>query len=263
MQNKEQPYSWRIPSKLPPCWWVAVRYKSKRLCLNWPSDERKEAEENCLLEREQSKEWLERPSRIEVMRENPDLRCERRWSSFISSSCMVTARWNWLRRNWDLLKGLGPARRCWVLTWKEMNGELKSGDLLGHRMGGRAVLPRGMPWPTFTYNKQMILEEKIFRGRTVKRGQQMWGTYLATFDLRNLFSLPGFPAAISIFVCCPYNELDDFFVTMPTAYLAVGVVVPLFPKPELTLVECPFKPLQQRPPKVTLWHMTDHPSHPG
>lgn len=77
MKHEEQPYLWRFPKKLPPCWWVAVKYQGNRLCLRWPSDDEKEAKENCRLEREQAKEWLERPVRIEVMREDPELRCER------------------------------------------------------------------------------------------------------------------------------------------------------------------------------------------
>lgn len=195
MRTSDQPYSWRFPTKLPPCWWVAVKYKSKRLSLNWPSDDKKEAEENCRLEREQSKEWLERPSR-----EDPDLRCERGFCSCISSQCMVTARWNWLRRNRELLRGLGPARKCWVLTWKEVSEERPSRDSLANRLGGRAVLPKGMPWPTFTYTQEMIVTEKVLRGRKIKRGHKNWCTYLATLGLRSIFSFPGCPAAISIFV---------------------------------------------------------------
>ena len=84
---------------------------------------------------------------------------------------------------------------------------------------------------------------------------------MATFDLRKLFSFPGFPATISLFVCCPYNEAEEFVVTMPCASLAVGVIVPLYSKTQLTLVECPFKPLQQRPAKVRLWQMPDFPPY--
>jgi hypothetical protein len=257
MKIGEQPYVWRLPTKLPPCWWVAVRYKGDRLSLNWPSDDQEEAEENCRLERKQAKEWLERPLRIEVMRENPGLRCERRYCSSINSPSIIAARWNWLRRNRDRLQGLGPARKCQVMTWKEAKEETRSSDLLVHRVGGRAVLPKGMPWPTFSYTQEMIVSEKILRGRKLKRGHQNWCTYLATFDLRQLFSIPGFPAAISIFVCCPYDESKDFIVTMPDPYVAVGVVVPLFSKTDLALVECPFKLLQQRASKVGLWEMPD------
>jgi hypothetical protein len=229
--------------------------------LHWPSNDEEEAQENCRLEREQAKEWLERPSRIEVMREDAGLRCERGYCSSVNSPSIVAARWNWLRRNQDLLQGLGPARKCRVMTWKEANEETRSRDLLAHRVGGRAVLPKGMPWPVFSYTQEMIVSEKILRGRKLKRGHQNWCTYLATFDLRKLFSIPGFPAAISIFVCCPYDESKDFIVTMPDPYVALGMIVPLYRNTELALVDCPFQPLQQRPAKVQLWQMPDFPPH--
>lgn len=46
---------------------------------------------------------------------------------------------------------------------------------------------------------------------------------------------------------------------MPDPYVKVGVVVPLYAKQDLALVECPFKPLELRPAKVQLWEMPDFP----
>jgi hypothetical protein len=102
-----------------------------------------------------------------------------------------------------------------VLTTAPLAKKRYPSDLLASRIGGRAVLPVGARWPTFTVELRQQGQAK----------KEVWGTYIGTYDLRGCFGFKRFPAAISIFLCA-YDETLGYGA-MANAENPVGKIVPL------------------------------------
>jgi hypothetical protein len=125
----------------------------------------------------------------------------------------------------------------------------ESSDLLRNRIGGKAVLPIGTSWPTFT------LEHWL--GEKAKR-REFPGAYVGTYDLRGCFAFKRFPAAVSIFLCT-YNEYLNKYGSYADPGCPVGNVIPLYSGEQLALVGAPEKELESPLAGVAVWDLPDFP----
>lgn len=237
------PRLWRIPAKLPPCWWVAVQMRKGSITWYGPYDTKKKAQTGWI--HTWVKDWPEKPVRLDVVMEDP--------KSFQSKVMMdgdshakVTARWNWFRRHRKTLTSWAKPKACQLLIPSQRQ---LSKDLLSHRLGGPAVLPDGHPWPTFR------LEE--WSGKRI-RTYCVLGTFIATLDLRNSSAHgKGFPDAISLFLCT-YCDFQKCYLDSGASQ-SEGIVIPLSARDRLTAVPVPVAGCQLAPLAVDAWEVPDFP----
>jgi hypothetical protein len=229
---------------------VVARYADGSVGLRSPHDTVAEAQETAAYWRGQAKNWIEKPRRIDIVREGPELLRERMRPEPIGRPFTVAARWAWLERNWDLLAGQLTPKWCRALEWRRTKADDRPSDLLATRVGGRAVLPVGSVWPMFWVRLP-------FHG---KRRKKVFGTYVGTYDLRGCFRFKRFPAAISIFLCT-YNEWRDEYTVPLFASMdpQVGNVVPLYPGDDLELVEPPLPEVLMPPALASTSEVPDFP----
>lgn len=261
-----------LHSNLPPCWWVACRYSDGLLELRASFNTRAAAEEEAERTRESSHQWLHKPSRIDAMEEDADLRCPRRGAGAISSRSQVAACWNWYQRNFDLLTGAAEPKTCRVLvhTCEQPN---ESPVLLSNRIGGAAVLPDEMPWPIIELEPwddgrwERMQSSARNLGLPLERSEPFPGgptfaTYLGTYDLRGCFDFGnGFPDGISIFLSTYDESSDTYSADSANCFFPYGVVVPFYEEDDLVLrspppgvPELPYCPLEE-------WELPDFPEY--
>jgi hypothetical protein len=229
-----------------------------RNCHDTLEDASKEAD---FLREQASREWIEKPQRVEAMPEDPKLRCDRTGGA---SRAFITARWNWLKRNKRLLNTL-PHRQCRMLVCMPTDSKNIELDLLSNRIGGKAVLPRGTAWPTVTMppwvKKLKGLKQDWTNYPLTNRqgdfyGKKVYASYLGTYDLRGFFPFrENFPAAISLFASA-YDEYSKKYWEVADAFCP-GIVVPLFEGGLLQLVSAPTRIPQFPPTSVQVWEMPD------
>jgi hypothetical protein len=221
----------RIPRNLPPCWWVVTEFADGSVELRSPRENRNEALKQADYWRDQAKSWIEKPARVIVAADSPQLHYRQRPTPF-GLEWTVGARWNWFGRHRKVLtKNLEPTW-CHVLTRAPRSQPRQPAGFYGHRIGGPAVLPPETPWPTFT------LDDWATKGQGKK---SVFGTFVGVYDLRGDFALKQFPAAISIFLCA---ERVTECCSMANPYCPVGKIVPLYPNQRLQLTAAPSKELE-------------------
>lgn len=223
---------WRIPRRLPPCWWLEGKYSDGSVRWNGPFDSRDQATNDWLA---QNPRLLGAPSSIRAVQEDAEAFTPR--SLFGEARpANITARWNWFRRHRSLLLKWAAPKPSVKLVPLPANCEANGDDLLSHRLGGPAILPAGMAWPTF--------EIDDWTSTRRRRKQTVLATFVATLDLRGFFDLGRrFPDAVSLFLSTYDVQLKEY-CDVADPYVNVGIVIPLFEKDRPTAVDVPDGGLQ-------------------
>jgi len=144
--------TWRIPRKLPPCWWLALTYDDGRVEWHGPHASRAIAEQDWI--HEAVKEWLKPPKRIDVVPEDP-ASCMPK-VLYSGGQASITARWNWFRRHRRKHYIQHSTRRemarkhpnlewHWIANWVDDRIMLGDGGVL-HIIAGRDRSARAWRW---------------------------------------------------------------------------------------------------------------------
>lgn len=236
---------------MPTCWWVVADYRDGSVDLCLASDSKAKAVREARHYRKASKEWLDRPTHVRVVRDSAKLHTRQRKTPLFLP-WTITARWNWLDRNHALITRHVSPKWCRFLAPTE--SKAPSSDMLASRLGGPAVLPQGTEWPKFTVSSVEL------KGKTRRK---VFGKYVGLYDLRGCFRLPGFPAAISIFIVATKGPGGEFewARASPDPYYPIGKVIPIFKKSQVDVVAPPLPEWNSPAHSLHAWDMPDFPPY--
>ena len=223
------------PAQLPPCWWIEFNFRDGGKMLTEAANSRDELRNELRGLRKYAPSWPSHPTHFRIVPEQIENRLQR--SSYSQSSPRdVTVRWNWIRRHADVLSEQ-PVRTCRVLPITNKPVARRKTAKIENRLGGRALLPVGVAWPTC--------------GKPSRPA-----SYLASYDLRGMFEFGNnFPDGVSLFL----RTEDDW----PVADLDCeeGVAVSLFAKQKLEFRSPPPGTQQLDDTAFETWDVPDFPGN--
>lgn len=221
------------PAQLPPCFWIEFTFRDGGKMLTSAANSRDELRNELRGLRKYATSWPSQPTHFRIVPEQIENRLSR--GSYSQSSPRdVTVRWNWIRRHADALSEL-PVRTCRVLPITNKPVARRKTAKIENRLGGRALLPFGIAWPTC--------------GKPSRAA-----SYLATYDLRGMFEFGNnFPDGVSLFL----RTEEDWPVA--DVDCEAGVAVSLFADQKLEFRSAPLGTQQLSDTAFESWDIPDFP----